>query len=210
MRSILLKLKSLKTSSLIVLFTIVALFGAKDVKATHAMGGDIYYECIGTDLYRIVLNFYRDCSGIAAPTDCSRLDFRMDATGCGGVINGCFELESFQSITPNCFSAADLCDDPSGLFGVEWYVYADTIDLSSQSGCGDDWLIEWDLQNRNNAITSLVNAGNEQLYISALLNNTIDVCNNSPVFLNSPTPFSCVNSPISYNHHLDPIHRDCS
>lgn len=194
------ELGALSSRIILVVFTVLSMFWTRDARATHAMGGDISYECIGVDLYRVVLNFYRDCSGIAAPMDCSRLDYTVDAQGCGGAINGCFQFESVQSITPICYSAADLCDDPSGQYGVEWYAYADTFDLSSHSGCGDDWLIEWDLANRNNNITSLIGAGSEQLYISALLNNTLDNCNNSPVFLNDPVPFSCVDQPINYNH----------
>src|SRR5690606_14163550 len=31
------------------------------------------------------------------------------------------------------------------------------------------------------------------------LNNSTGICNNSPVFTNSPTPFYCLGEPISYN-----------
>lgn len=185
---------------LVVAITAVACLGAHQAYATHAMGGDITYQCVGTDLYEVTLNFYRDCNGVSAPSDCSRLDFTVSSSQCGATLNECFTFDSFQNITPICFAAPDVCNDPNGQFGVEWYTYSATIDLSAYSGCGTDWLIEWDLPARNNAITSLIDPGNEELYISALLNNTLDACNSSPTFLNDPTPFTCINTPISYNH----------
>src|SRR5690606_26643179 len=33
--------------------------------ATHIIGGEIFYDYLGNDQYRITLKLYRDCSGIA-------------------------------------------------------------------------------------------------------------------------------------------------
>ena len=33
-------------------------------QATHMSGGDIYWECIGPNQYRIIMVIYRDCFGI--------------------------------------------------------------------------------------------------------------------------------------------------
>src|SRR5687767_10339949 len=35
--------------------------------ATHSVGFDLRYECMGGNLYRFTLNFYRDCEGLEAP-----------------------------------------------------------------------------------------------------------------------------------------------
>jgi len=39
----------------------------QSANASHAMGADITYECLGGDTYRIRVSFYRDCIGIASP-----------------------------------------------------------------------------------------------------------------------------------------------
>jgi hypothetical protein len=39
-------------------------FGMQQVKATHAMGADLSWECIGPNQYRITLKLYRDCNGV--------------------------------------------------------------------------------------------------------------------------------------------------
>ncbi|UPT68496.1 MAG: hypothetical protein M0D57_07660 [Sphingobacteriales bacterium JAD_PAG50586_3] len=31
------------------------------VKATHIIGGELYYECLGNNEYRVILKLYRDC-----------------------------------------------------------------------------------------------------------------------------------------------------
>lgn len=200
MKNFLGKLTKRIGSRAIIACTALGLTITQDAVATHSMGGDLSYECVGSNQYLVTLNFYRDCNGVDAPLDCSNLDFEYSSAQCGVNESGCFTFSSFQNITPICFAAPDVCNDPNGQFGVEWYVYTALVDLSPYSGCGTDWLIEWDIANRNNAITSLVDPGDEQLYISALLNNTLDACNSSPVFLNDPTPFTCINTQINYNH----------
>ncbi|MBL0343143.1 MAG: hypothetical protein IPP71_21105 [Bacteroidetes bacterium] len=40
----------------------------QEVSASHAMGADLTYECMGGNTYKMRVSFYRDCIGIAAPT----------------------------------------------------------------------------------------------------------------------------------------------
>lgn len=177
--------------------------------ATHAMGGELTYECVGPNLYRVKLNFYRDCNGVDAPTNCNNgRSFTMRSTQCGANITPCFGLDNIQTVTPICGAAVDRCDSPSGAYGIERYRYSALVDLSAYAGCGTDWVIEWSLCCRNNAITSLNNPGSRDIYLSATLNNTLNPCNNSPRFLNDPTPFACVGQPVSYSHGFNDLDGD--
>ena len=56
--------KILKSFCILLLFLIVS----NEAKATHAMGADLTYECIGPNQYRVRLSFYRDCAGISPGT----------------------------------------------------------------------------------------------------------------------------------------------
>ena len=193
-------------------FLLVLLAGLaplKEAHATHAMGGDITYDCIGPDLYKVTLSFYRDCNGVAAPTNCNNgLSFEVSSSQCGANFNACFSLDSVDIITPICVTALDACVDPNGQYGVERYRYSAIIDLSAWSGCGTDWNIEWELCCRNNAITSLQNPGNQRLYLSATMDNTLAACNNAPDFLNDPAVFSCVGQSVAYNHGVSDVEGD--
>ncbi|MEZ4738831.1 MAG: hypothetical protein R2818_05595 [Flavobacteriales bacterium] len=180
-----------------------------EARATHAMGGDITYECLGNNQYRVNLGFFRDCNGIAAPTNCNNgLQFQVRSATCGASFNACFTLQNVSVVTPICDGAPDRCTSASGTYGVERYRYSAVINLTQWAGCGTDWIIDWELCCRNNAITSLNNPGGRDLYISATLNNTITPCNSSPRFLNDPVPFACVGQPVVYNHGVSDLAGD--
>lgn len=182
----------------------------QEARATHAMGGDITYECLGNNQYRVNMSFFRDCNGVSAPTSCSNGDLRFNvrSTTCNANFNACFVLQNVEIVTPICPGAPDRCNNSSGVYGVERYRYSAVIDLSQWAGCGADWIIDWDLCCRNNAITSLNNPGGRDLYLSARLNNTITPCNSSPRFINDPVPFGCVGQPIVYNHGVSDLAGD--
>lgn len=181
-----------------------------EAKATHAMGGDITYECLGNNRYRINMSFFRDCNGVSAPTSCNNgdLSFNVRSTACGANFNACFVRQSIDIVTPICDGAVDRCTSSSGVYGVERHRYSAIIDLTAWAGCGTDWIIDWDLCCRNNAITSLNNPGNRDLYLSARLDNTVTPCNSSPRFINDPVPFGCVGQPIVYNHGVTDLAGD--
>lgn len=200
------------TSILRYLFPVVAgmLLWQTEAKATHAMGGDITYECLGNNRYRINMSFFRDCNGVNAPTSCGNgdLSFNVRSATCNANFNACFVRQSIDIVTPICDGSVDRCSSSSGLYGVERHRYSAVIDLTSWAGCGTDWIIDWDLCCRNNAITSLNNPGGRDLYLSARLNNTVTPCNSSPRFINDPVPFGCVGQPIVYNHGVTDLAGD--
>jgi gliding motility-associated-like protein len=180
-----------------------------EAQATHAMGGELTYECIAPNRYRVRLNFYRDCNGIAAPSNCNNgRQFRVRSTQCNANFTACFGLDGVEVVTPICLSAIDRCTSPAGQYGIQRYRYSAIIDLNQWANCGNDWIIDWDLCCRNNAITSLNNPGSRNLYLYARLNNTLAQCNNSPRYLNDPTPFACVGQQVSYNHGFNDIDGD--
>ncbi|MCW5899497.1 MAG: gliding motility-associated C-terminal domain-containing protein [Flavobacteriales bacterium] len=182
---------------------------AEEAHATHAMGGELTYECIGPNLYRVRLNFYRDCNGVAAPSNCNNgRRFRMRSDQCNVTLEPCFGLDDVEIVTPICLSAVDRCVNSAGQYGIQRYRYSTVVDLSAYAACGTDWLIDWDLCCRNNAITSLNNPGSRNLYLYAELNSTLTPCNNSPRYLNDPTPFACVGQTVSYNHGFNDIDGD--
>ncbi len=173
-----------------------------EARATHAMGGELTYKCLGNNKWEVTLNFYRDCNGVAAPTNCNNgLQFSVSSATCGASFTQCFDNNpTVQIITPICPSETDRCVSANGTYGVEKYTYKKVVDLASYASCSaDDWFFAWSLCCRNNAVTSLNNPGNRELYLDARLNKTTGLCNNSPTFTNSPAAFYCIGQPISYN-----------
>ncbi|MBL7985757.1 MAG: hypothetical protein JNM91_12200, partial [Flavobacteriales bacterium] len=184
------------------LATALSFVSASDAKATHAVGGELTSACVGPNQYLVTLKFYRDCNGVAAPTNCSNgRSFNIRSANCGANFNLCFNLQSVQVITPICPTETDRCTSSSGVYGLEEYTFTRLVDLSAYAGCttGTDWVFGWELCCRNNAITSLQNPGNQNLYLETQVNNRVVPCNSSPVFLTAPTPYYCLGQQISYN-----------
>lgn len=195
--------RSLRTfARRIVLVALPLLFWQGQAHATHALGGELSYECLGNNQYRITLNFYRDCNGVAAPTNCNNgLRFQARSASCSTGFDACFNpTPTVQIITPICPSETDRCVSASGSYGVEKYTYSKVVDMSAYAACGGtDWIFSWSLCCRNNAITSLNDPGNRELYLDARMNFTPGLCNTSPKFTNSPAAYYCLGEQINYN-----------
>jgi gliding motility-associated-like protein len=165
------------------------------LSATHSMGADLTYQCLGGNTYQITLSFYRDCIGISAPSSVF-----IDVSS-----NSCSEFLSVtltpipgtgQDITPICPSQSTTCN--GGTFtGIQEWVYTGTITLPTQCS---DWVFSYDLCCRNQAITTISSPLSENIYIYSTLNNIAVQCNNSPTFTNKPVPFVCLGQQFCFNH----------
>lgn len=175
--------------TLLFLSLALAVLGAK---ATHMSGGEIYWECIGTNQYRIRLIVYRDCAGINVDPS-----YNLVLTSpCGNrnltvSTNGGTELSQLcDTQLPN-----STCNGGT-LPGIQQYIYTGTITLQP---C-DSWRITWTNIYRNNAIVNLTNPGTRQMFIESVLNSAAAPCNDSPTFTNSAIPYVCLGYPVSYSY----------
>jgi hypothetical protein len=159
--------------------------------ASHFMGFDLTYSCIGPNQYRIVLKAYRDCRGISMPGTFS-VNYRSASCGVNATIT--LARTGFSDITPLCPSQTSACGG-SGAYGVELHTYQGTLTLPP--GC-NDWILSTSSCCRNNMITNLTNPGSNNIYVETRINNTVNPCNSSPVFASEPTPFTCVNQTVRY------------
>src|SRR5215212_10834062 len=87
--------------------------------ATHSMGADLTYTCVGNNTYELTLSFYRDCVGIAAD-DSAYVELNSSCWGLYYVyllrVPG-----TGQEITPLCPSEVSTCN--GGVFtGIQEYV----------------------------------------------------------------------------------------
>ncbi len=194
---IMLRCKKLLVPAMFNLVMILSIFllGTQEAKATHALGADLTYVCTGPNTFAMTLTVYRDCNGINLPNT-QTISWTGD-TGCSGSVTANNTTET--DITPICPGGQSSCNGGNGSFGVEQHVY--TAIITVPAGCSN-LLFSWRLCCRNNAITTLNNPGGERMYVEAhyFTHPTTVPCNNSPVFLNPPSAFSCVGNQVFYNH----------
>lgn len=163
--------------------------------ASHSMGADLTYTCLGGNTYQLRLSFYRDCIGIAAPTNAF---INISSVSCGQTLGiTAYPIPGTgQEVTPICPSALSTCNGGS-FTGIQEWVYEGIVTLPMQC---TDWVFSFNLCCRNAAITTITTPGSSTFYIYATLNNVITPCNNSPTFSNKPVPFVCLGQEFCFNH----------
>ncbi len=178
----------------------IVLFGllltlSKRSEASHAMGADLTYQCMGGNTYKIRLSFYRDCIGINAPAN---VYINVNSISCGQSLGvTCYPLPGTgQEVKYLCPTAQSTCAGGS-FTGIQEYVYEGVITLPMQCV---DWAFSYTLCCRNAAITTISTPGTNTFYVYASLNNTVSPCNSSPTFSNKPVPFTCLGQQFCFNH----------
>lgn len=177
-----------------VLFALLtlALLTPNKSEASHAMGGDIYYECINpaNNTYRITFDFYRDCAGISAPSSVSI----QYTSSCGGSSVTAYQVGPGVEVSPLCPANINQSRCRGGsLPGVQRYTYQATI--SNLTPCAN-WVFGTGINARNGAITT---GPSGTLWVQSELNSIAAPCNSSPQFTTIPVPYVCVNNLVNYN-----------
>lgn len=171
-----------------------------EAKASHAMGADLTYTCIGNNIYQITLKFYRDCAGVSAPPSAPVV---IRSVSCNITLNVTLQQDILNSgieVSPLCPQQIQYSSCNGGsLPGVQVYTYTGTVTLPAQCA---DWEVSWVHCCRNGAITNL--ATKPSMYINAFINNTnaVTPCNSSPTFSNLPVPYICAGQAFNYNHGI--------
>lgn len=148
------------------------------LEASHYLGGDLTYTCVGpgpggTTRYRVRFTLYRDCNGI--PADFSiTIQWRsaqLNITGSRLVNRTTVIPGSGVDVTPVCSSSPTACPNgAAGLYGIERWIYETDIDLPA--GQGSDWIIWHYNCCRSAAIDNLTGSGGQGSTFYALLDNT--------------------------------------
>lgn len=169
--------------------------------ASHAAGGELLYEWLQGNTYRVVFKFYRDCSGIPEPqfqqlciyNPCNNTGMTSNMEKAvlisGGRPNG-------SQVDVGCPDYKNTCEDRnSSIPGYREWWYEDTVTLSGKCNM---WKFTTSISLRNGS--NNIQGGNSvNFHIEATLNNTV-YNNSSPVFSTKPVPYVCINSPYTYNN----------
>lgn len=208
---------------------LVSLSFVDSTQATHYMGVDIFYQCIGPCSYRIYLRTYYDCTGGATlgnipigstiPTAGFAGTGNLNFTGLGGGCNAPtaisnWTFQSWEEVTPLCPDAknpppgqasATGCDGTNlnpPINGVGELVYYRDYNFCNVN-C-NQYKITWGTCCRNGVIDS--GAANDGIFSdSTFINLSIQPCNSSPRFEDvqgnpiPPIAYICAGQPFTFN-----------
>ncbi len=167
-------------------------------QGTHLVGGEIYYECVGPNTYKIYLKIYRDCAGIDFDDEASVAIYSID--------NGVNVLHSVEELIfpgstqlPVVLNNPCLTAPPS--ICTELAVYTRTIVLPNNP---EGYNIVHQRCCRNSGILNIVDPGDQGNTYMTYIPGDIS-CNNSAYFAQDPPLALCANEPFVYNHSaIDP------
>jgi gliding motility-associated-like protein len=162
--------------------------------ATHIVGGEIYYTCVGGNNYKITLKLYRDCFNGQAPFDSPAYIGIYDASGV--LLN----TLSLNYTGPNLIPPVVIspCLVPPANVCVEEAIYEQTVNLPPLAG---GYNIVYQRCCRNGTITNILDPGDTgSSYLAHIPDPSLASCNSSPRFTNFPPLFLCSNVNFNFDH----------
>lgn len=175
---------------------LVVLLFWQQSNATHIVGGEIFYDCLGANNYRITVKVYRDCgpaNTLGTPFDASLPLTIYDAAG------NLFGVFSIAMPTPANVPAVNSnpCLFPPPLC-IEVATYQTVVNLPPSAG---GYTAVYQRCCRNSAIQNLFDPNNSGgTYFINIPDPGLATCNNSARFNNLPPMYICINNDFEFDH----------
>ncbi len=186
------------------LFLVAMCYLPNSAWATHIVGGDIAYRCLGNNQWEITLNVYRDCFYGAN-------DAPFDDPAWIGVYN---QFGQVVRILKPAFVGDDtltaVLNDPCLVVPpdvcVHTTTYRDTTTLPVING---GYTFAYQRCCRNQTILNIINPlETGATYWIHLSRDAMLQCNSSPVFNDWPPIAICVNKPFTFDHSASDANGD--
>ncbi|MBL4651158.1 MAG: hypothetical protein JKY03_15620 [Aureispira sp.] len=179
----------------LIFFTCLPLY----VSATHMVGGEINYRCLGNDRYEIMVTVFRDCdTGVPwfdSPASIGVFDINDSL-----IYDLRLQLKNNDTLDLNL---ADPCLVAPPNVCIHTTTYIDTVTLPFQVG---GYQIVYQRCCRNQDIVNIVApTSTGATYSSYISEEALLGCNSSARFIEWPPVYVCAGVPIVYDHSaLDP------
>ncbi len=161
------------------------------MNASHYAGGEITYICTGGNNYTIQLKIFQDCSVSSYIDSTEQL---VDIISSCGTLHVPLSFFHAKEVAPLCASEINnsICNGGTQPGLIE-SIYQAQVNLTPCS----DWYISLTTYARNTSVN--IDGANWGLLVDAFLNNSIQTCNNSPIFNSPPIPYACIGQNITIN-----------
>lgn len=162
--------------------------------ATHIVGGEIFYDYLGADNYRITLKLYRDCyAGLALYDDPATI-FIFNSSG--ALVDSVQIAFPGSAVLPS--SVNNPCFTPPTNVCVEEAVYQVVVSLPPVAG---GYNLTYQRCCRNNSILNIISPGDVgSTYMAHIPEPSVATNNSSPHFINFPPIFLCEGIPFTFDH----------
>lgn len=177
---------------LLLLFVVLSF--SKGLEATHIIGGEIYYDCLGNGQFRITLKLYRDCFLGQAPYDNPATVSVYNSSGT--LVQNIFMQFPGSNVLP--INALTPCYQDNAQVCVEEAVYEEIVSLPLSPG---GYTLSYQRCCRNESILNIFDPGDTgSTYTIRIPESAWTDCNSSPRFNNFPPIVLCVDDPLVFDH----------
>jgi hypothetical protein len=178
------------------LIVLCLLFISNSSIASHIVGGEITYTCLGNNTYEFTVNIYRDClppsqgGGNPAALQSDNPAFITIFNG-----NNFYSFDSIyftsQSIIDANFSNECVKNPPATCLNLLQFKFVKVLQASP-----NPYTVMYQRCCRNETVNNIINPGiTGATYYCTVPPN---ICNNSAKFINFPPQIICVNNPFIY------------
>ena len=176
------------------IFLLLGIFFPSKIYSTHIVGGEIYYDKLTGNSYKITLKVYRDCFNGVPPLDNPAYVFIYNASGSLVqylAMSNPVVSQIPPSINNPCFTAPNnIC--------VQEGIYTTTVNLAPSTG---GYTLVYQRCCRNNTILNLISPGSVgSSYWCHIPGPEVVTTNSEPRFTYFPPIFICNGIPIDFNH----------
>ncbi|MFT4602245.1 MAG: hypothetical protein ACI857_002431 [Arenicella sp.] len=200
---------------IIVLISLLTLGFVNEAKASHIMGGEITWKCLGSGNYEFDLVLYRDCNGldIVDPT------LNLEVWGHGTVTTIQCDLFSTVDLSPECTELVGFpiqlecgvgSQSGNGPGAVQKYTYRSAPIQLAGTPPATGWAFTYDSFSRNWGLTNIDNPAAFGITLSAIMyavpGGSANPCtDSSPQFAQDPYMLLCAGTDVQYNSNaFDP------
>ena len=186
----------MKNILLRIAFTLALIHFTQLLSATHIIGGEMNYVCLGNNQYQITLKIFRDCFNGQAPYD-DPTDITIYDANNVQVPGSPFQISFPGSDTLNSNPGNPCLIVPPGIC-VEEADFDTIITLPPSPG---GYTMVYQRCCRNAIIINIIDPANTgESYVATIPDSSLATCNSSPYFNNFPPPLICVDEPLAFDH----------
>ncbi|MCW3076788.1 MAG: hypothetical protein JWO32_1397 [Bacteroidetes bacterium] len=185
------------------LYLIFCLCSCAQLFSFHIVGGEIIYDALGGNNYRITLKVYRDCFSNGAQFDGLQnsnggvTPALLTVYDGGGTLFGAYDM-GLPAITHIPPTINNPCIQPPGGICVDEGIYTYTLNLPPKTG---GYYLIYQRCCRNSSILNLVAPDAQgSTYYTFIPGPEVVAVNSSPRYKNFPPIFICNNIPFTFDH----------
>jgi gliding motility-associated-like protein len=182
----------------ILIFLLTSFIGAP-AYATHIVGGEITYKCLGGNTYQVRLDLYVDCINgepTAIQQDNPAYIGIFDAGGGSFKIVDSIQKEPNDVLVPPNFSNSCVNNPPQTCLRKVTFIKKYVLPANSKG-----YRIVYIRCCRNATISNIANSSElGATYFCNIPPIAESACNNSAFFKNYPPQIICINNPLVYDH----------